>query len=348
MSEGTDAFVAGVEIGDDDPFLNTDFGDFSDDKPTEVQPEPPDDVPSVDADIPIVNAEGEHISPEAAEAARKAMEAVERERAEQAAAEAAMAANPIEPVDGHDLANAIAATTSLEPAAEAPAPAQAPVDPTPAVDGGTTGSITEPAERFNPVSQTMEAPAPAPVELGGAMMKPDRVPTQVPEALRVPVGEAAVIEEEEEAAVPEVETAPPPPPPPAEPPAPPTAPEGIAALEVPENPDHAPEPEELKNNAGKVVKRRYVVLQVDGPGKFSQIAWHVDKAGKIVAKGTPGARRQTVALARGTDEALKIGYAAVGSPAKGVTLIACAQLHFQPRKIEPIEPEPEKQRLKIT
>ncbi len=107
-------------------------------------------------------------------------------------------------------------------------------------------------------------------------------------------------------------------------------------------------PEEVKDEAGKVTKRRYYILRQDDADKFTKLAWYEDKDGKMTTKGAPGSKKQTVALARTTDEALKIGFAAAGAPTDGITLIPVAALHFQPKKVRPAPPEPSRVRLQIS
>jgi hypothetical protein len=115
----------------------------------------------------------------------------------------------------------------------------------------------------------------------------------------------------------------------------------------PESEPEAPEPQETKDAKGKVTHRKYVVLKVTGPGKFEQVSWY-EKDGKFCQKGTPGAARQTVCLARGTDDALRVGYAACGAPQDGVTLIAVAALYFQPRHVKPEPIVPSRMKLTIS
>lgn len=127
------------------------------------------------------------------------------------------------------------------------------------------------------------------------------------------------------------------------------APEAQAPEEdAPEPEEDAPVPEETTSPSGKTTHRRYVVLQATETGRFEQLAWYEDKSGKMVSRGTSGAKRQTVALSRGTDDALKVGYLALGSPPEGVTLVAVAALHFQPRRVRPKPPEPSRTRLEIS
>jgi hypothetical protein len=105
-------------------------------------------------------------------------------------------------------------------------------------------------------------------------------------------------------------------------------------------------PDELKDKKGRVTHRRYLILQPDGNGKYTEIHWWIDKDGRLVPQGTKGAKKQKHALSRGQEDALKIGYHAVGCPPR-VTLIAVAESQFQPKTIEPDQPRPERTRLKI-
>jgi hypothetical protein len=89
-------------------------------------------------------------------------------------------------------------------------------------------------------------------------------------------------------------------------------------------------------------------LRVDGPGKFTQVHWYEDDKGKMLTKREPGSKRQTVALCKNAEDALKIGFAACGGPQDGVNLVATAALHFQPKVVKPLPPEPSKQRLQIS
>jgi hypothetical protein len=114
-----------------------------------------------------------------------------------------------------------------------------------------------------------------------------------------------------------------------------------------DEPPDADPPEEPVNSGGKTTGRKYVILRVDGPGKFSQVSWYVDHDGNMVPKG-PNTKRQSVALSKaGPATALGIGYRACGSPPAGITLIAVAALHFQPKSVKPKPMAPERQRLQI-
>ena len=107
-------------------------------------------------------------------------------------------------------------------------------------------------------------------------------------------------------------------------------------------------PEETKDKRGRVTHRRYVILRHDGNSKYTQLDWYEDKQHKLVPRNTSGAKRQNVVLARGTEEALKFGYAVVDSPPKGAPLVAVAAAYFQVRHVAPEPPEPMRQKLKIT
>lgn len=111
--------------------------------------------------------------------------------------------------------------------------------------------------------------------------------------------------------------------------------------------EDAPVPQEPVNEAGRPTHRRYYVFRATDTGTYEQLSWN-EKDGKMVPKGTHGAKRQSVALARGTEDALKIGYAALGSPLDGVKIVAVAALHFQVRTVKPRVPEPSRARLEIS
>lgn len=229
-------------------------------------------------------------------------------------------------------------------------------DPTPAAANGTTGSTTEPGptpeaqaalESLRASRAGTEDPTP-PAESAG----PTEAPTDesaAPAAAPAAQEPAAPPEASPGAPAPVAESEPQDAPDSPQPPSPPSeaASDGSATEEAPV--EDAPEPQEPRSQvSGRVTHRRYVILRVIGPGKFEQIAWHVDGKGRMVQKGTGGAKRQTVALARGTDDALKIGYAAIGSPAEGTSLIAVAAAYFQVKKIKPMPVEPARQRLSIS
>lgn len=119
------------------------------------------------------------------------------------------------------------------------------------------------------------------------------------------------------------------------------------AEELPE-PEDAETPEEIKDKKGRVALRNYVVLLVEGNGKFRQVTWYEDKAGKMVTRGTPGAKRQSYALARDATGALATGFAAMGAPEGGVPLVAVAASHFQIKNVAPKEDPQPRRRLSIS
>lgn len=111
--------------------------------------------------------------------------------------------------------------------------------------------------------------------------------------------------------------------------------------------EQAPPPAEVKDKKGVVTHRPYVILTPDGEGKWREVHWWVDKGDKMVKKGTPGAKRQRLCSARGQEEALAVGYNALGSPDGGVKLVAIAETYFQPKQVEPDPVPVTRQRLKI-
>lgn len=105
--------------------------------------------------------------------------------------------------------------------------------------------------------------------------------------------------------------------------------------------DDAAEPEATKTH------RKYVLLAPDGEGKFTQVSWYEDKKGEMVAKGTASAKKQNVCLASGQDQALGIGWRALGCPENGCALVAVAAGYFQIRNVGPDREPPKNPRLKI-
>src|SRR5215831_6128666 len=101
------------------------------------------------------------------------------------------------------------------------------------------------------------------------------------------------------------------------------------------------------NEKGEVMKRPYRILTPDGAGKWKEVSWFEDAEGNMVEKGAPGARKQTQCLVRGTDEALRIGYKAMGSPAQGIKLVAIATSFFKVKNVAPEEEKVPRMRLKI-
>lgn len=118
--------------------------------------------------------------------------------------------------------------------------------------------------------------------------------------------------------------------------------EGVAG-----EPDVADPPAEVQNDAGAVTHRRYVLLTPSGNGAFKEVHWLEDEKGKMVAKGTPGAKKQTRALARGQEDALDIGFRAMGSPEDGCKVVAVAETYFQIRHVQPDPDPPVRRKLVI-
>jgi hypothetical protein len=111
--------------------------------------------------------------------------------------------------------------------------------------------------------------------------------------------------------------------------------------------EDAPVPEPTTDKKGAVTHRQYMLFQPEGAGKWREVAWYETKAGKMVPKGTDGAKRQKVCLARGQGDALRIGFRAVGSPEGGAKLVAVALTYFQVRHVEPNPEPPSRQKLTI-
>lgn len=116
---------------------------------------------------------------------------------------------------------------------------------------------------------------------------------------------------------------------------------------VDSEPPLAPEPEEV-SKGGKVMKRKYLIFAPNGIDSFKRVHWYVNRDGAMCRRGDPGARKQVIALARDNEVALKIGYAAVGAPQDGASLVAVAEASFRVRNVEPDTPQPTRQRLKIS
>lgn len=313
--EASDAFAGGVEISDaEDPFEGTDFGDFGEeDKPTEPVVEP--DVPVDTSDLPVVDREGQRVEPQ------------------NEGGQPDGSPSPLAPdAASVESAEAPAAPEPPPPPQAAPAPAEHTQHAPP--------PVTPPPGSSDPAREAREYE-----EHHGE--RPAAPPQQEEESSPAPAAPAPAAAGSEPAPEPEAD---------------PTTDgaSGTASAEATGDgggdrttasngsTEVAPEPVEATDKRGRRVKRKYVLLRVTGPGKFEQIAWYVDKSNTMVAKGAEGARKQTVALARDTDEALKVGYVAVGRPQDGVSLIAVAQQNFQVRKIRPRPPEPSKERLEIT
>lgn len=326
--EASEAFTgpAGTEIADgDDPFAGgEDWKGFEDPAPEAAPAEP---APAT-AEMPVVDKEGQPVEVAASAPSDGRTELERQEDAYQyktqrgePVTEALMAAHA--QYNAERAAANEAATQAAKTEAAAPEP-----EP-----------VAEPMEQQAKLREIAEREAAEAAKAAAEPAPEASVPAEaVPEA-PAPVAESEPPAAEPEAAAPAPSV--PEDPPAAEVSSPPSATEGGES-------EDAPPPEEPKNEKGKTTHRRYYVMKVTDTGKYERVAWYEDKAGKMVAKGTAGAKRQTVALSRGTEDALKIGYIAVGSPVDGATLVAVAALHFQERRVRPKAPEPSKARLEIS
>lgn len=352
--EASDVFTQ--EIDDkEDPFAGTDFGDFE--KPAEPAPpvEPERPVPEATDGLPVVDREGVRVEPTAEEAMNAGLTPLTEEQSgpsvvvpppqvgptpeAQAAMNALKAPHQTAPVVAQQAAVPAATPAPVaEDPPEAQTAAQEPVagaSPT-ASPSGTGSTETEPALTAKESAARIEALADdtSGAEAAAAAGQPGE-PSEDAEALK--------------------EIIPPPDPTPEPSPSSSTTVAPPASSSSEEQTDGSSEsssydddaapPDEKKDKNGRVTHRRYVIMKVEGGGKYSEIAWY-DKAGVIVAKGTAGAKRQRYALARGQEDALKIGYAALGSPPRA-HIVAVAVSAFQPRVVEPEAPKPERARLTI-
>lgn len=304
--EASDVF-AGNEIANDaDPFEGTDFGDFGATGPTEPEPAVERPVPEAE-DAPI---------------ATEGLPTVDREG--NPIGEAAPAAQVGPTPEAQSALDAVKATAPLAethmqagatveaPAVAAPAPASAP-ETAPEV-------APDPPAAQNDAQTAAAPPEPTPVipEEGPGVREPEPDPT----AATAPAADESATSAAAEPA-------------PAE-----------SGGQTESDDGEITPPAEKTDKTGRVTHRRYLILRVDGNGKYTEVTWY-EKAGSIVSKGTSGAKRQKYALARGQEDALKIGYAALGAPPKA-NIVAVALSSFQPRVVEPEAPKPERARLKIS
>jgi hypothetical protein len=369
---GHDVFTQRNEIGEDDPFAGSDFGDWEQDtpensQPTPIEPLPPEpepEDPNIESgyDGPVAQ-EGE-VSPnhpahpqwhEAQEEPVAAQEpvpgygaALGTPQPDQTAAVAAPAAPqgpelppaappapPPPPSPSQAVAEAAERERKDEPAPgvslstppSAPQPPEAPPDgsPAPAVESSAAAGAPPAAEDLSAENERREQEGDVPIGL----------PTLTPEQ------QAAEAQRyREEHGEPE-----PPDPTPAEADGTTGSTTDEAAVEPVATEDgDAPMPQETKDKRGRVTHRRYVILRAEDDTHYVQLDWH-EKDGKLVRSG---GKRQTVVLARGTEEALKFGYHVVDSPPEGAELVAVAAAYFQVRHVAPEPPEPMRQRLKIS
>ncbi|MFL5861101.1 MAG: hypothetical protein ACJ780_10010 [Solirubrobacteraceae bacterium] len=339
-----DVFTQQNEIGNDDPFSGSDFGDWEQSPSAETEdPTPIDPLPAETAEQP---------DPSPAEDAGTTGSTGEP----QGAVEPPEAAPTPQSGWGARQTVAQAPLAPSAPAGQAaPAPLAPPPPPSPSqaaavAENGPPAPVVPPAVAIAPPMAPQSPPAPAsPTPSDEQVTEAPRAPTEqeaagaplagqdgepeddAPTDTEEPTDQNGEVSDEAGVQVTELPESSP-----APPPQDPSAANG-----------DAPVPEETKDKRGRVTHRRYVILRADGNGKFSQLEWHEDKQRKLANKGTPNAKRQKVVLARGTEEALKFGYAVVGSPPKGAELVAVAAAYFQVKNVAPIPPEPMKQRLQI-
>lgn len=292
--EGEDVF-GGSEIGEDDPFAGTDFGDFDQPAPA-AAPAPAEQRPAPEAaptsEPPVVDKEGNPVAGAALPTLTPEQQAAEAARYRQEHGEPEPARS--DPEEQQARLRAIHEREAQEKAQAETAP------PTP-----QAGAIEDApaAEQPQEAAQEAEEAAPAP--------EPIRPPLE-PEADAIPAEPAGATGEDE-----------------------PATEEGDASV-----------PAEKKDKTGRVTHRRYLILRPEGNGKYTEVVWYENSKGEMVEKGARGAKRQKYALARGQEEALKIGYAAMGAPARA-TIVAVALSAFQSKVVEPETPKPSAIRLKI-
>lgn len=314
--EASETFGAGVDDPADDPFAGSDFGELDGDDGATLD--------ANEAEIPTVNADGEVIDPPPAETDPTPASSP----ASAAGAEATPATSP--------AAAPSAPAAPSESAQSQPSPAMPPPAPT-----GETNHAAAPSAPTSPAATEPKTLADAEQAVAAAVQEVDVDDTvaaedDLSEAQAAQDVAAAANPPEAAAAAPAV----------AEIPAAAPATEAVVE-ESSADPEDAAPPAEKKDKRDRVTHRRYTILQVLGPDDFKRVSWYEDKDGKMVARGN-GAKRQRIALARDGEQALAIGYAALGSPEKGVTLVAVAVSLFQPKTVQPDEPEPAKRKLKIS
>jgi hypothetical protein len=332
----TDPFAT-TEIGDgDDPFAGTDFGDF-DAATATAEPEM----------VPVVNAEGETVG----EAPKQPDEVV---MSDKPVASFDPTTREFKDADGNVTSArppVASGPTSSDPAAERAAYAETREGPAAAVEAPPAPPETETAGA--PPAPPVEPP-PAPPTAPEEKTEPADTQARLramSESRRIAEQEAA--EDVADAAQTHDVDPEPSEPEPSEPAAAPAvgtmAPVDVPeAAEAPAEPEGepAPVPDELKDAKGRVTHRQYVILRPTSPGKFEQVAWHVNKDGEMAPKG-PGTKKQNVTLARTGDDALAVAYKALGAPPEGIMLVAVSQSHFQIKPVRPKPVEPSRTRLQI-
>jgi hypothetical protein len=329
--EGHDVFTQRNEIGDDDPFAGSDFGDWEQEPTVGQEPTPidplaengtsADAVPEPQVQVtdapqpepPTLDAPPPPPSPSQAQAAQEESSAPDVASAPPSPPSAASAPAPEappEPQSGVGTPPETGAVAAQEPPQQAATPADVVVEP------------LDPQEAAEEAARR-EQEGDVPIDTEGL----PEVPEDVPEDPPPQAGESGTTTSSE----PESSSPPP-----------------VTETPVATVDGDAPMPDETKDKRGRVTHRRYVILHADGNGKFTQLDWYEDKQRKLTTKGAANAKRQTVVLARGTEDALKFGYVVVGSPPDGAQLVAVAAAYFLVRNVSPKPPEPAKQRLHIS
>lgn len=323
MMESENGFGAGIESPEDDPFAGTSASEFDQGDDPLADPE----QPAAEQPLPVVDKEGNPVEVTDGETQVETPEEQEmRESAEAELAEQEAAAPLADPTpgqtgpDGEALTAPAESTSSEEPGAAAGSEV-------PAEEVGTGMAQAEAAQGAavetvaEVASEVVADPPPADDPASSA------TPTSAQTTQPSPVARDAAA--------------------PAESPGD-AGPTSASATQIASTDNGiAPMPEERKDKSGAITHRRYVILTPEANGKHKEVSWYEDKTGKMVKKGTPGSRKQAVALATGQDQALGIGYQALGSPEGGVSLRAVALTYWG--EVVHVEPEdqPIRQRLKF-
>lgn len=319
--EGSGAFSQGDLGGDDDPFAGAeeDFG-LSEQEREAAQRAADEQMEAenggavaTEEPLPVVNREGEPVAADAAVEEQQPAADATQVAAEQSAAAVAEESDPF----GEE-----AATTEDG----SPAAAQgAGVDPTPASEQPSGTSADAPTEQ--------ESPEPASDAAGSSAAATEDPPAAStagePSAAAEEGGEPGGTEPGPSSASTEALG---------------EAAGAASAGEETAGGDVAEPPKEKEGGT----KRQYRLFTPEGNGKFAEVSWHEDKAGKVVPKGTTGAKKQTIVLARGQEDALRHGYLVLGQPSDGASLVAVAATYFQVKHVQPDEVQPVRQRLKIS
>lgn len=94
-------------------------------------------------------------------------------------------------------------------------------------------------------------------------------------------------------------------------------------------------------------KRAYKIFVPEGEGKFAEVRWFEDKDGKMVAKGTKGAKERSECFVRSKEDALRVGYAALDTQ-EPASLIVVASSQWKVKKVQPTTEQIPRVRLQIT